>query len=218
MRPYIFIGHRFTKEYMESFRKVVKSVVAHYGDTEIIAADLQLVNGHIFKDKIQPLIDQAWFCIFDITDNTKPNVFIELGYAYGKGKYVVLTSKYLPPTDLAGYDVIIYDSFKELQDKLTQYMLQILLTATKHSGKEVAEIPPAFLEVTFDPNEPSKSVLKTEIYGKVQKEQADICIHQLANEGFLNDNGISISYTLQGQKMANIFLKMANNKKSQSQE
>jgi hypothetical protein len=76
------------------------------------------------------MIDDALFCIFDISEVDKPNVFIELGYAYGKNKYVVLTSKsQQSPTDLAGFVTIFYDSFSELGDKLLQYMPDYIQSA-----------------------------------------------------------------------------------------
>ena len=201
MPPYIFIGHRFTKEYMDDFREAVRLAVGQYGDVQIMAADFQYAQGHILKDKIQPLIDRAWFCIFDITDETKPNVFIELGYAYGKSKFVILTSRTQPPTDLAGYDVIIYDSFKELREKLAQYLPQIMYGAARHSGKEVASIPIVFLDITYDLENPDRSTPKAEIYKKMPLAEANECIRHLAAQGLLNNNDDSVSYTIKGQEV-----------------
>jgi hypothetical protein len=111
----IFIGHRFNKSYYDDFRKAISEAlnitnvsnpILKEMPLQPLYADVTYETGHILKDKIQPMIDESLFCIFDITEQSQPNVFIEVGYAYGKGKNVLLTSKTQPPSNLAGYDTI----------------------------------------------------------------------------------------------------------------
>jgi len=131
MSDYVFVGHRYSAQFMRDFRKAVKFAFDSYSKKlKIKYADESSSMGHILDKHIQPMIDDALFCIFDISEVDKPNVFIELGYAYGKNKYVVLTSKsQQSPTDLAGFVTIFYDSFSELGDKLLQYMPDYIQSA-----------------------------------------------------------------------------------------
>jgi len=89
----VFIGHRFAPNYMDDFRDAINGGLAGIRGLRPLYADMSLCNGHILKTKIQPMIDGSFFCLFDITEQDKPNVFIELGYAFGRGKHVVLTSR-----------------------------------------------------------------------------------------------------------------------------
>ncbi|MCA1625883.1 MAG: nucleotide-binding protein [Acidobacteria bacterium] len=124
MSDYVFVGHRYSPLFMDSFRKAVKfAFESHREKLKIKYADERFSMGHILEKHIQPMIDDALFCVFDISEVDKPNVFIELGYAYGRNKYVVLTSmSKQTPTDLAGLVMIFYDSFSELEDKLLRHM------------------------------------------------------------------------------------------------
>lgn len=207
MTTYVFAGHRFTKEYMDDFRGAIESAFREYGDTRIEYADFHLVQGHILKDKIQPLIDGAFFCLFDISDASKPNVFIELGYAYGKGKRVVLTSRTEPPSDLAGYECIVYGSFKELREKLSRYLPQVYMQTIKGRGIKPTELSIPFLDATYRDADPHRETVKSEVYASVSKTEADASIKHLVDQGFLEDLGDCIRYTSKGVEALRPFVR-----------
>ncbi|HEX7999605.1 MAG TPA: hypothetical protein VF528_14555 [Pyrinomonadaceae bacterium] len=128
----VFVGHRFTEEFTDDFRRAVNSAFEEYDSSlRVEYADKHHVKGHILTDNILPLIDDALLCVFDITEGRKPNVFIELGYAYGIGKYFVLTSKGKPPTNLAGFLLVKYSSFENLKLKLLGLLPEIVFKARR---------------------------------------------------------------------------------------
>lgn len=137
MSDYVFVGHRFTPDFLADFRRAIKSAFDAQGQgLRVEYADLHLVAGHIVIANIAPLIDGAFFCIFDISDETAPNVFLELGYAFGKGKYAILTSKgFHPPTNLGGFQVLTYSNFAELSDKLAGFLPGIIANVKAHERK-----------------------------------------------------------------------------------
>lgn len=198
MPPYVFVGHRFSREYMDDLRTALELAFRGYGDTRIEYADLHLVQGHILKDKIQLLIEGAFLCIFDISDASRPNVFIELGYAYGRGKHVVLMSRTEAPADLAGYDVIVYGSFKELREKLSRYLPQIYMQTVKERGLKPTEISIPFLDATYDDTDPHRETIKTEIFARIPKVDGDATTKHLVEQGYLEDLGNSVRYTTKG--------------------
>ena len=124
----VFVGHIFNQEYIDDFRDSLKNATKELGmGWNFIYADEYFIDGHILKDKIFNLIDNSNLCIFEITESTRPNVFIELGYAYGKGKKAILVSKdsAIIPSDLKGYERIIYSSYKQLTKKLSNLLIKI---------------------------------------------------------------------------------------------
>jgi hypothetical protein len=70
--------------------------------------------------KVREGIDHAAACLFEISDNTRANVFLELGYAYGRGKRCVLICRRgtAIPTDLKGLELLEYESYKDLSQQL----------------------------------------------------------------------------------------------------
>lgn len=85
-------------------------------------ADEEYRPGDILTDKILPVIDSSAFVIFDISDSTRPNVFLELGFAIGRGKPFLLLMRQgaEAPSDLRSFDRIEYGSFKDLADQIHQ--------------------------------------------------------------------------------------------------
>lgn len=64
-------------------------------------------------------IDTSSFCVFELSDNN-PNVLFELGYAYSKGKGIVLLknkrSSMSIPSDLSGLFILYYDDPTSLEN------------------------------------------------------------------------------------------------------
>jgi hypothetical protein len=126
--------HDFREAIESAFKIVDKEMSVEYADSRVI-------TGQILTLGIQPLIADALFCIFDISEESRPNIFLELGYALGKSKYVILTSTTLPQkaSDISGFGIVIYNSFKELRTKLSDQLPAIIAAAREHN-KEVASM------------------------------------------------------------------------------
>ena len=138
MKKKVFVAHVFNPQYMDDFRRSMKNVCDKLG-FEPVYADDKLVNGHILKDKIFPDMERADFCVFEISEIQKPNVFIELGFAQGKDRpsVIIMRNGIIPPSDLAGYDRVEYTSFVNLEEQLYKLLPTLKLkTATKFLEEE----------------------------------------------------------------------------------
>lgn len=128
MNEYLcFVGHVFNREQIDDLRRAIREALAEWEFIRLWFADDHLSGGHIF-DKIRESIDRSFFCIFELSDATRPNVFLELGYALGKGKPCVflLRDGKTMPSDLEGYDRIQYESMVQLANRLRDSMPQII--------------------------------------------------------------------------------------------
>jgi hypothetical protein len=76
-------------------------------------------------DVITESIRKSKYIVCDLTDE-RPNVYYELGYAHGKDKEVILTAKKGTELhfDIKDYNVIFYDSFKELEERIKKRILK----------------------------------------------------------------------------------------------
>lgn len=71
-------------------------------------------------DAMLKKIESAVVVIADLT-GTNENVFLEVGYAWGKGKPTILLARQDVdlPFDVQGHKCLKYESIKDLEDKLT---------------------------------------------------------------------------------------------------
>jgi Domain of unknown function (DUF5919) len=113
----VFVAHVFDRATIDDLRSAIAT--AAEPEWEPIYADAQVVDGHILTEKIIPDIQAASVCLFEISQS-RPNVFLELGLAKGFGKPCVLLLRagLDVPSDLAGYDRVVYESYKDLTDRL----------------------------------------------------------------------------------------------------
>lgn len=142
MSAYVFVGHWFIQKYIDDYREAVETAFLSLDKSpKVEYADSHVITGQILQLGIQPMIDNALFCIFDISNESRPNIALELGYAYGRDKYVVMTSDTLPKelSDISGYAIVIYNSFKELRGKLTKHLPEYLSKAIEHNEKVTAK-------------------------------------------------------------------------------
>lgn len=140
-----FVGHVFDKEQIDDLRAAIKDGFEATGATtgiEFWYADDYIGSGHIL-DKIFRAICDADCCIFEVSSSTKPNVFLELGFAYGCGKRPLLLVKSgrRLPSDLAGYDHVRYGSMKELTEKIQKFATQFLSPAVANEILRGERIP-----------------------------------------------------------------------------
>jgi hypothetical protein len=90
-------------------------------------------------DRINPRIERgietSAFVIADLSEPS-PNVFYEIGFAFGGGKRVILTAQRgtLLPFDLADLPVLFWDSQQELQDGLDRRIAALKPTLHRRAG------------------------------------------------------------------------------------
>jgi hypothetical protein len=193
----VFIGHRFVPSYMDDFRDAIKGALARFDALQPLYADTYLFNGHILREKIQPMIDRPFLCIFDLSEQDKPNVFIELGYAFGRDKHVVLTSRTEPPADLAGFDILRYQSFRELREKLSHYLPQVIGHVLPRFGEPDAELPPVVSKLLYKNWKAGNTTPKEQIYAHTDEANLAAFIEG----GLLFDSGNAVGLTELGVKV-----------------
>ena len=109
-----FVAHEFSRQEKDDLRAAIEK--AFQGtDLRAYYADIEFRNTHILS-KIKERIFTTQFGIYDISNSSKPNVFIELGLAMAAEKpfYIICKKGSNIPADLAGLDRIEYESYREL--------------------------------------------------------------------------------------------------------
>lgn len=118
---FYFVAHEFSASGLDDLRTAIKEALSSSG-LEPYFADKEIIEGQIFINKILPKIRNCRFGIYDISNPTKPNVFIELGAAIAIGAryYIVVREDVSIPSDLQGLDRIEYRSFEHLKTQLRE--------------------------------------------------------------------------------------------------
>ena len=115
MKAQFFVGHVFNTEQIDDFRWALREGLKLTVGVELWFSDEHPGAGFLLE-KIKAGIDNASACFFDISIDSKPNVFIELGYALGQGKtcFILCRRGSNVPADLQGLERIEYSSYNEL--------------------------------------------------------------------------------------------------------
>jgi hypothetical protein len=140
MAARFFIGHAFTDKQKDDLRAAVDRALKRLPTFEIeaIYADEILGVGHILQ-KIKRLIHSAVFCMFDVTIE-RANIYYEMGFADGTRKlsFLIAGEGTKVPSDLAGYEILFYRSYSDLEDKLVQNIPKIFGMAAASRSSFVA--------------------------------------------------------------------------------
>lgn len=120
LRHQVFVAHEFSADMMDDLRDAIDVALQGSGLTCYYADHELLPSKQVFLDKILPAIDHSAFGIYDISNQAKANVFLELGAGIARRKICIITCKRGTPvpSDLLGLDRIQYDSFKDLSKQL----------------------------------------------------------------------------------------------------
>jgi hypothetical protein len=118
-KPHVFVAMPFAEE-MED--------VYHYGIQAPVNAagylcervDLKPFTGDIL-DRIKSRIESASLVVADLT-TANPNVFLEVGYAWGKGRPTILLVRDPDklPFDVRGQRCLVYSKIRELEEALAE--------------------------------------------------------------------------------------------------
>ncbi len=131
-KPLIFVAMPFDKKLDDVFHYGIRNAVNTAGYL-CERADQVAFTGDIL-DLIKRRIGNASLVIADLT-NTNPNVYLEVGYAWGCNIPTVLIAQDAQDLkfDVKGQKCIIYSGIRELEEKLSQELLG--LKQKKSHGK-----------------------------------------------------------------------------------
>jgi hypothetical protein len=178
----VFVGHAFTPEYLDDFRHAVNEALASI-DMIACYADETIIDGHILADKIEPMILQSAFAIFDVSHANRPNVWTEYGWTRALRIPILLTVKQgvALPSDIQGFDRIEYASFKTLGASLKQ---KLSTAKFAHEGeRKLRDLARATSGWTFVADGSSLASAIDVIYGRVNILEKLVTIARQAEHG-----------------------------------
>lgn len=127
-KPRVFVAMPFAEEMSDTFHFGIQGAVNAAG---LLAerADLESFTGDVLE-WVRNRISSSKLVIADLTASN-PNVYLEVGYAWGKGVPTVLIAKANSELkfDVQGQRCIIYSSIRDLEIKLTNEL--VMLQATR---------------------------------------------------------------------------------------
>lgn len=121
-KPLIFVAMPFDKKLDDVFHYGIQNAVNRAGFL-CERADKISFTGDVL-DLIRRRIKKASLVIADLT-TTNPNVYLEVGFAWGLGKPTVLIAQDVKDLkfDVKGQKCIIYSGIRELEEKLSEELL-----------------------------------------------------------------------------------------------
>lgn len=123
-KPHVFVAMPFLKEMEDVFYFGIQDPT-HDAGFLCERIDNQAFIGDIL-DQVKKKIESAAVVIADLT-NSNPNVYLEVGYAWGKGRPTILVIKAGEETkfDVRGYRHLKYETIKALKEKLDNELKQL---------------------------------------------------------------------------------------------
>lgn len=128
-KPRVFVAMPFAEEMGDVFHYGIQGAVNSAGYLAE-RADLAKFTGDVME-WVRTRISSANLVIADLT-SANPNVYLEVGYAWGKGVPTVLLAKGAEGLkfDVRGQRCIVYSNIKELEEKLTGELQGLLSPQT----------------------------------------------------------------------------------------
>jgi hypothetical protein len=123
-KPRVFVAMPFADEMSDLFHYGIQGAV-HAAGLLAERADLASFTGDVV-DWVQARISSARLVVADLT-TSNPNVFLEVGYAWGKGIPTVLLAASEEPLkfDVRGQRCLRYSSIKDLEEKLRKELVAL---------------------------------------------------------------------------------------------
>jgi hypothetical protein len=118
-QPHIFVAMPFADEMEDIYFYGISRAIDENGFASV-RIDKIAFTGEIMK-KVQEKIRTATAVVADLTE-ANPNVYLELGYAWGKGVPTILLVQYSKQLcfDVRGHRCIVYKRIKQLEALLTE--------------------------------------------------------------------------------------------------
>jgi hypothetical protein len=119
IEPRVFVAMPFKEEMDDTYHYGMVSATNAAGFL-CERADLSAFTGDVL-DWVKQRIRSASLVIADLTE-ANPNVYLEIGYAWGSGIPTVLVIKHGEPLkfDVRGQRCLVYKKIKDLEDLLTK--------------------------------------------------------------------------------------------------
>lgn len=116
-KPHIFVAMPFRKDMEDTFYYGIQKPVKEAGYL-CERMDMETFTGDILE-RIKERIETASLVIADLT-GANANVYLEVGYAWGKGKPTLLVAKQGDqlPFDVRGQRCVMYEGIRDLEQKL----------------------------------------------------------------------------------------------------
>jgi hypothetical protein len=123
-RPHVFVAMPFSADMHDTFHYGIQGAVRNAGYI-CERADLSTFTGDIL-DWVRRRIKTAQLLVADLT-SANPNVYLEVGYAWGCEVPTILLSKESSELkfDVRGQRCILYKSIKDLEEKLTRELVEL---------------------------------------------------------------------------------------------
>lgn len=122
-KPHVFVAMPFKKSMTDVFAYGIQNSV-HAIDYLCERVDEEAFTGDIL-DRVKKRIETSSLVIADLTGDN-PNVFLEVGYAWGKGRPTVLIVRDEPNKqlrfDVQGQRLIKYETIQSLETSLTKML------------------------------------------------------------------------------------------------
>jgi hypothetical protein len=125
--PKYFVAHEFSDAQTDDLREAINKAVGGSGLMPCYA-DVELRQDHVALDEILTKIRSARFGIYEASNPSKPNVFLELGagLALGVPSIIICREGTQLPADIEGLDRIEYKSYldltRQLRERLKPYL------------------------------------------------------------------------------------------------
>ena len=189
----VFVAYPYNLFKKSDYRRAFKKVGDAFG-VDFFFADEKIGNMQILR-KIHRYIAVSDFSLFDIS-GWNPNVALELGIAYAIGRdnwYILFNPEKNAaqdvPSNIRGLDRIQYDSFSELEEKLT-LLLEQWYPPDEQSPLDSfsEEMQAKVLRLLADKQERLGVVqIATEL--KTGKEMMQVIVRQLVDAGKIHREG-----------------------------
>lgn len=118
-KPHVFVAMPFREEMDDVYHYGIQQAVRKAGFL-CERADLSAFTGDVMQ-WVRDRIHSANLVVADLT-GANPNVYLEVGYAWGCGKPTVLLAKDKPPSefDARGQRCLVYKRIQDLETSLTE--------------------------------------------------------------------------------------------------
>jgi hypothetical protein len=116
--PHVFVAMPFSDDYTDVFYYGIQKPI-HAAGFLCERTDHQAFTGDIFE-RVKQMIETATLVIADLT-SSNPNVFLEVGYAWGKARPTILIAHQSQelPFDIRNHKCLKYPNIKKLEESLS---------------------------------------------------------------------------------------------------
>lgn len=123
--PHVFVAMPFKTDYDDQFYLAIQPAVTELGFL-CERMDLDSFTGDIV-DRMLKRIDTARLMVA-LLDGSNPNVYLEVGYAWGVKRPTILVAREGEPLpfDVRGHRVLVYDKIYRLKDMLAAELKRLL--------------------------------------------------------------------------------------------